>query len=116
MGANHLKEIAFLAQLAAPTMGYITNFGKAHLEGFGSLEGVIKGKSELYDYLKENKGTAIVNGDDQKQIQQSDGLNRYIFSFAKNAQNHLSNTVNVSWILHRQNWGYYHYISTHRNL
>ena len=94
MGANHLKEIAFLAQLAAPTMGYITNFGKAHLEGFGSLEGVIKGKSELYDYLKENKGTAIVNGDDQKQIQQSDGLNRYIFSFAKNAQNHLSNTVN----------------------
>ena len=94
MGANHLKEIAFLAQLAAPTMGYITNFGKAHLEGFGSLEGVVKGKSELYDYLKENKGIAIVNGDDQKQMQQSKGLNRYIFGFAKNAQNHLSNTVN----------------------
>ena len=44
MGANHLKEIAFLANIAAPTMGYITNFGKAHLEGFGSLEGVVKRK------------------------------------------------------------------------
>ena len=96
MGANHLKEIAFLANLATPTMGYITNFGKAHLEGFGSLEGVVKGKSELYDYLKENKGIAIVNGDDKKQMQQSDGLNRYIFGEAKLVQNHLSNTINTS--------------------
>ena len=51
MGANHLKEIAFLANIAAPTMGYITNFGKAHLEGFGSLEGVVKEKVSL-DYLR----------------------------------------------------------------
>ena len=56
MGANHLDEIAFLCELAQPTLGYITNFGKAHLEGFGSLEGVVKGKSELYHFLEKNKG------------------------------------------------------------
>ena len=94
MGANHLKEIAFLANIAAPTMGYITNFGKAHLEGFGSLEGVIKGKSELYDYLRENKGITVVNGNDKKQMQQSEGLNRYIFGETKSAQNHLTNGIN----------------------
>ena len=94
MGANHLKEIALLANIAAPTMGYITNFGKAHLEGFGSLEGVIKGKSELYDYLRENKGITVVNGNDKKQMQQSEGLNRYIFGETKSAQNHLTNGIN----------------------
>ena len=94
MGANHLKEIAFLANIAAPTMGYITNFGKAHLEGFGSLEGVVKGKSELYDYLREHKGIAIVNGNDKKQMQQSKGLNRYIFGKDKLAQTQLANGIN----------------------
>ena len=94
MGANHLKEIAFLANIAAPTMGYITNFGKAHLEGFGSLEGVVEGKSELYDYLKDHKGITIVNGNDKKQMQQSEGLNRYIFGQTKLAQNQLSNKIN----------------------
>ncbi len=67
MGANHLDEIAFLCELAQPTLGYITNFGKAHLEGFGSLEGVVKGKSELYHFLKKNKGIALINQEDQKQ-------------------------------------------------
>lgn len=52
MGANHPKEIAFLCNIALPDYGVITNFGKAHLEGFGSVEGVIKAKSELYDHLK----------------------------------------------------------------
>ena len=51
MGANHKKEIAFLCDLAQPDYGYITNFGKAHLEGFGGVEGVIQGKSEMYDFL-----------------------------------------------------------------
>ena len=67
MGANHLDEIAFLCELAQPTLGYITNFGKAHLEGFGSLEGVVKGKSELYHFLKKNEGIALINQEDQKQ-------------------------------------------------
>ena len=55
MGANHQKEIEFLCELAQPDYGYITNFGKAHLEGFGGVEGVIAGKSEMYKYLSFNK-------------------------------------------------------------
>ncbi|MDH6250421.1 UDP-N-acetylmuramoyl-tripeptide--D-alanyl-D-alanine ligase [Chryseobacterium sp. H1D6B] len=64
MGANHQKEIELLASISKPDFGYITNFGKAHLEGFGGFEGVIKGKSELYDYLKNNQRTILVNEND----------------------------------------------------
>lgn len=64
MGANHPGEIAELARIAAPDVGLITNVGKAHLEGFGSLEGVLKAKSELYDYLAAHGGEAIINGRD----------------------------------------------------
>ncbi len=64
MGANHQKEIAFLSQLSQPDYGYITNFGKAHLEGFGGVEGVIKGKSELYEYLLANDKHVFLNADD----------------------------------------------------
>ncbi|MBT3444208.1 MAG: UDP-N-acetylmuramoyl-tripeptide--D-alanyl-D-alanine ligase [Flavobacteriaceae bacterium] len=67
MGANHQKEIDFLCQLAQPDIGLITNFGEAHLEGFGGVEGVIKGKSELYKYLSQIKGTIILNIDDSIQ-------------------------------------------------
>ena len=68
MGANHVKEIEFLCNIAQPDYGYITNFGKAHLEGFGGLEGVIKGKSELYDYLIANKKFIFLNADDPIQV------------------------------------------------
>ncbi len=64
MGANHQKEIAFLSEIAQPDFGYITNFGKAHLEGFGGVEGVIKGKSELYDYLLQHDKHVFLNADD----------------------------------------------------
>ncbi|MEO1628391.1 MAG: Mur ligase family protein, partial [Bacteroidota bacterium] len=64
MGANHQGEIAFLSEIAAPTHGIITNIGKAHLEGFGGLEGVKKGKSELYRYLAAHRGLAFVNLDE----------------------------------------------------
>lgn len=64
MGANHLKEIEFLCKLVEPDFGYITNFGKAHLEGFGSEEGVIKGKSELYDFLTSHNKSVFFNADD----------------------------------------------------
>ncbi|MBL7560103.1 UDP-N-acetylmuramoyl-tripeptide--D-alanyl-D-alanine ligase [Olleya sp. YSTF-M6] len=67
MGANHKKEIEFLCQIAQPDFGYITNFGKAHLEGFGGVEGVIQGKSELYDYLTSNNKTIFFNADDNIQ-------------------------------------------------
>ena len=71
MGANHQKEIELLCTLAKPDFGYITNFGKAHLEGFGGFEGVVKGKSELYDYLKNNQQTILVNENDQIQVEKT---------------------------------------------
>jgi UDP-N-acetylmuramoyl-tripeptide--D-alanyl-D-alanine ligase len=67
MGANHLNEIKFLTEMINPDYGLITNFGKAHLEGFGSIEGVIKGKSELFDYLLNYNKTAFIDGDDKIQ-------------------------------------------------
>jgi UDP-N-acetylmuramoyl-tripeptide--D-alanyl-D-alanine ligase len=63
MGANHQKEIAGYCTYTAPTHGIITNCGKAHLEGFGGVEGVRKGKGELYDYLRNTNGTAFVMWD-----------------------------------------------------
>ena len=61
MGANHPGEIKTLANIALPTCGLITNVGKAHLEGFGSLEGVINTKKELYDNLAARGGHVFVN-------------------------------------------------------
>ncbi|WP_187264529.1 UDP-N-acetylmuramoyl-tripeptide--D-alanyl-D-alanine ligase [Pontibacter beigongshangensis] len=61
MGANHIGEIALLCSIALPSHGLITNIGKAHLEGFGSLEGVARGKSELYAHLDKTGGTVFVN-------------------------------------------------------
>ena len=74
MGANHQKEIAFLCTICEPDYGYITNFGKAHLAGFGGMDGVIKGKSELYTFLKENSKTAFVNPEDKIQLEKSKAL------------------------------------------
>jgi len=63
MGANHPGEIEFLCNIAKPDFGLITNIGKAHLEGFGSIEGVMKAKGELYTHLAENAGTIFTNKD-----------------------------------------------------
>ncbi|MBU2938443.1 UDP-N-acetylmuramoyl-tripeptide--D-alanyl-D-alanine ligase [Lacinutrix sp. C3R15] len=75
MGANHLHEIEFLCKITQPDYGYITNFGKAHLEGFGSTEGVIQGKTELYHYLIANNKHIFFNADDSVQANK---LNGYI--------------------------------------
>ena len=64
MGANHVGEIAQLCEIAMPTHGLITNVSNVHIEGFGSLKGVMKGKGELYNYLYQNKGTVFVNSTD----------------------------------------------------
>ena len=64
MGANHQGEIDFLSRICKPHLGLITNIGKAHLEGFGGEEGVKKGKSELYRYIREAHGKLFVNGND----------------------------------------------------
>lgn len=73
MGANHQGEIDELSRIAAPNLGYVTNFGLAHLEGFGGPEGVIKGKSELYRYLAEAGGEALVYYGDERQLAESSG-------------------------------------------
>jgi len=80
MGANHQLEIELLCGIAEPNFGYITNFGKAHLEGFGGFEGVIKGKSELYNYLRDNTKTAFVNLDDAIQADKTATLSRFTFA------------------------------------
>ncbi|WP_271393878.1 UDP-N-acetylmuramoyl-tripeptide--D-alanyl-D-alanine ligase [Aequorivita sinensis] len=79
MGANHLGEIKMLSEIAKPDFGYITNFGKAHLEGFGSLEGVIQGKTELYQFLKDHNKKIFVNANDSKQLENSKGIYRITF-------------------------------------
>ncbi len=79
MGANHQKEIEFLCEIAQPDYGYITNFGKAHLEGFGGVEGVIKGKSEMYSYLMLNKKKVFVNLEDTIQVERSNGIDNITF-------------------------------------
>lgn len=76
MGANHQKEIEFLSSICEPDIGYITNFGKAHLEGFGGIEGVIKGKSELYSYLKNNHKLAFIDANDAKQLELTNTMER----------------------------------------
>ena len=86
MGANHQKEIELLCSLAEPNIGYITNFGKAHLEGFGGFEGVIKGKSELYDYLKENSQTILVNEADEIQREKTKNYSKKITFGADDSQ------------------------------
>ena len=85
MGANHQKEIEFLCEITEPDFGYITNFGKAHLEGFGGIEGVIKGKSEMYTFLQNNNKLVFVNLDDTIQEEKTNHINRYTFSKEKGA-------------------------------
>ena len=65
MGANHIGEIADLCKIAQPNYGIITNIGKAHLEGFGGFEGVLRAKSELYQYIITNGETVFINSQDE---------------------------------------------------
>ena len=92
MGANHLGEIDLLCNIADPNIGYITNFGKAHLEGFGGIEGVIKGKSELYEYIKESDGVILINNDDRIQREKSKGINTFSFGNSKKSNYSIYNT------------------------
>ncbi|RVU89707.1 UDP-N-acetylmuramoyl-tripeptide--D-alanyl-D-alanine ligase [Flavobacterium columnare] len=84
MGANHQKEIELLCNITSPDFGYITNFGKAHLEGFGGIEGVIKGKSEMYTYIENHHKTVFINLDDPIQEEKTQKINRYTFSTNNN--------------------------------
>jgi UDP-N-acetylmuramoyl-tripeptide--D-alanyl-D-alanine ligase len=87
MGANHGGEIASLCTIAEPTHGLITNIGKAHLEGFGSIEGVKKGKGELFDYLKAHHGVCFVNTDDPNLREIGEALEQKVtFGFDSSAR------------------------------
>jgi UDP-N-acetylmuramoyl-tripeptide--D-alanyl-D-alanine ligase len=86
MGANHLREIASYCTVALPNHGLITNCGKAHLEGFGSEEGVRKGKGELFDYLREHNGTAFIMNDYDYLQEMSQGIQK-IYSYGTKGAN-----------------------------
>ncbi len=86
MGANHIGEIEFLSNVAEPNFGIITNIGKAHIEGFGSYQGVIQTKSELYKFIKQSQGVLFVNEDDELLMDLSSEINRT--GYGENAKNH----------------------------
>ena len=84
MGANHQKEIEFLCDIALPDYGLITNFGKAHLEGFGGVEGVIKGKSEMFTHLINHDKTIFLNITDPIQVEKAKKGNTFTFGYSEN--------------------------------
>lgn len=87
MGANHQGEIALLSSICLPNYALITNIGKAHLEGFGGIEGVIKGKTELYKFIRKNDGLLFVNGDDELLMKVSGEINK--ITYGENVSNYL---------------------------
>lgn len=78
MGANHQKEIELLCNIALPTHGLITNIGRAHLEGFGGIEGVQKGKGELLEFLKSTQGTFFLNTNDPRLVQMTSDYSKVV--------------------------------------
>jgi len=79
MGANHIHEIGFLSEISDPDYGIITNIGNAHIEGFGSYEGVKKAKLELYNHIIAKSGTLFVNSEDDVLMQASKDVNRICY-------------------------------------
>jgi UDP-N-acetylmuramoyl-tripeptide--D-alanyl-D-alanine ligase len=83
MGANHQGEIALLSDLADPDYGVITNIGKAHLEGFGGVEGIKKGKSELYKQIEKKNGQIFINADDPVLLELSGTIRKITYGLKK---------------------------------
>ena len=90
MGANHPKEIELLCSLAQPNFGIITNIGKAHIEGFGSFEGVVKTKNELYDYLRNTNGKVFLNNNNNLLKELAHDLTNVRYGKDDNADYHAS--------------------------
>ncbi|HOK50400.1 MAG TPA: UDP-N-acetylmuramoyl-tripeptide--D-alanyl-D-alanine ligase [Bacteroidales bacterium] len=97
MGANHIGEIDFLCSIAQPNYGLITNIGKAHLEGFGSFEGVIQAKTELYRFVDAQKGTILFSIDNQLLKQQVEKLKCQTISYGH------SPSANIRGYCHENN-------------
>lgn len=100
MGANHLHEIESYCSYTLPTHGLITNCGKAHLEGFGSLEGVKKGKGELFDFLRAHNGTAFVMNDYDYLHTLSKGIQNIITYGTSNEASIVGDVADHSSFLH----------------
>lgn len=83
MGANHQGEIAALCKIAEPNYGIISNIGRAHLEGFGGFEGVIKAKKEMYDFIKNNQGVLFVNADNDLLMDISSDMDRILYGISE---------------------------------
>lgn len=127
MGANHQGEIEFLADIANPDYGIITNIGRAHLEGFGGIEGVKKGKSELYKHIAKHNGKLFVNGDDEVLMELSNDIDKIIYGeqtnydvygrkfenseFVEFAWNTKGMAIDSQSVIKTQMFGHYNYIN-----
>lgn len=105
MGANHPLEIERLCEIAHPDYGIITNIGKAHLEGFGSFQGVINTKNELYRYLRDNKGFVFLNKDNDILVDLAQGISQITYGSDDKADIHAkistaSPCLSINWNNH----------------
>lgn len=103
MGANHVGEIAALCKIAQPSMGIITNVGKAHLEGFGGFEGVKKAKGELYQYLEANKGLIFINNNNENLREMAPEGARY-YSYGSGSHAHLQADYSIEEDMLQVSW------------
>lgn len=108
MGANHQQEIEFLCSLVEPNYGLITNIGKAHLEGFGGVEGIIKGKGELFDYIQKSKGTIFLNVDSEVLKKMAKSRELSVITYGKHLQANLEGSLESSnpFISFVWNWSF----------
>ena len=98
MGANHQKEIESYCAYTLPTHGMITNCGKAHLEGFGGVEGVKKGKGELFDFLRANNGTVFLMQDFDYLVQMAQGI-QHVIGYGKEQGDILGEAIDQNGML-----------------
>ena len=110
MGANHANEIRDLCHIALPDFGYITNFGRVHLEGFGSLDGVIMAKTEMYEYLRSNGKKVFINYEDPIQVEKSLGMDLISFGSLRSDYNVKYVSADPNVLVHFED------ISIHSNL
>lgn len=115
MGANHQGEIKELCEIAEPNIGLITNIGKAHIEGFGSIENVIKTKLELFDFIRDNEGKVFVNKDNSILFDNSEGMDRMLYG-RDNSDLFVSGTLSSETPFLNFDWNFFehpHRVRTH---
>ncbi|HHP7240097.1 MAG TPA: UDP-N-acetylmuramoyl-tripeptide--D-alanyl-D-alanine ligase [Cyclobacteriaceae bacterium] len=117
MGANAVGDIALLSDITRPTHGLITNIGKAHLEGFGGVEGIIRGKSELFDFLKKHDGQVFINDSDKVLTNMKKRFDKPIFYPDENSPRLIATTPVISYkdksggVIETQITGKYNFIN-----